>query len=278
MGGQTPHSIKKTVMNEWLEGVPRDTIASNNSIGGGTVSRIINEFKISNPDIDLLRAVAVKLKKENLDLFYFASSVRLKKILERLGLAEEKGESLIEHISTYCFKHGIEEKEFVYKIVEVCDMLDSLLCSLNDLPVYIVQKKMHLESLDKEISERQEKIRQTFDEYNISLIDLEEYRANRPLRESIKKFKQIVVDKENEISFLQKELRKCKLDLHLEKNSRSVVETEFDEVNKKLPTDHPLNMEELVTITDEIFYHPSRNAEIIKVMRRRRSKGSPCKY
>ena len=139
-------------------------------------------------------------------------------------------------------------------------MLDSLLFSLNDLPVYIVQKKMHLESLDKAISERQEKIRQTVDEYNISMIDLEEYRANRPLRESIKKFKQIVVDKENEISFLQKELREYKLDLHIEKNSRSVVETEFDEVNKKLSTDHPLNMEELVTITDEVFYHPSRNA------------------
>ena len=76
-------------MND-LKGVPRDTIASNNSIGGGTVSRIIHESKISNLDIDLLRAVAVKLKNENLDLFYFASSVRLKKILERLGLAEKK--------------------------------------------------------------------------------------------------------------------------------------------------------------------------------------------
>ena len=37
------------------------------------------------PDIDMLRGIAVKLKKENLDINHFASSVRLKKILDRLG-------------------------------------------------------------------------------------------------------------------------------------------------------------------------------------------------
>jgi hypothetical protein len=66
------------------------------------------------PDIDLLREVAVKLKKENLDINDFASSVRLKKILNRLGLTEEKLELLIEQVNTYCFKHEVDVKEFVY--------------------------------------------------------------------------------------------------------------------------------------------------------------------
>ena len=66
-------------------------------------------------------------------------------------------------------------------------MLDNVDFSLNDLPVYIVQKKIHLESLDKEISERQEQIRQIIDEYDITRNDLEEYRRNRPLRDSVKK-------------------------------------------------------------------------------------------
>ena len=173
------------MIKAWLQGIPRDTIASNNGIGGGTVSRIVQESRINTPDIDVLRAVAVKLNKENLDVDHFASSVRLKKILDRLGLAEEKVELLIEQVNTYCFKHGMAEKEFVSKIDEICNMLDSLDFSLDDLPVYIVQKKTHLESLDKEASERQEKIRQIIDDYNTTKNDLEEYRRNRPLRESL---------------------------------------------------------------------------------------------
>jgi hypothetical protein len=82
MGKGIPHSLKKTVIKEWLQGIPRDTIASNTGIGGGTVSRIIQESRTNTPDIDMLRGVAVKLNKENLDTNHFAPSVRLKKILD----------------------------------------------------------------------------------------------------------------------------------------------------------------------------------------------------
>jgi hypothetical protein len=269
MGGRIPHSLKKTVIKEWLQGLSRDTISSNNAIGGGTVSRIIQEAKVNMPDIVLLREVAVKLKKENLDLNHFASSVRLKKILDSLGLMEEKVELLIEQVNTYCFKHGITGKEFVSKVDEICSMLDSVDFSLNDLPVYIVEKKIHLESLDKEISERQEQIRQLIDEYNITRNDLEEYRRNRPLRESVNRLSNTLVDKENEIFLLEKELNWCRAEQFLKKNSRAVLETELDEANKKLPIDRPLEMEELVKITDEIFYYPSRNVDIIRLMRKR---------
>jgi chromosome segregation ATPase len=148
-------------------------------------------------------------------------------------------------------------------------MLDRLDFSLDDLPVYIVQKKTHLESLDKEISETQEKIRQIIDEYNTTKNDLEEYRRNRPLRESVNRLTNTLIDKENEIFLLEKDLVSCKAELDLEKNSRLVRETEFDEANKKLPIGCPLEMEELVKITEEILYNPSRNVDIIKFMRKR---------
>ena len=68
---------------------------------------------------------------------------------------------------------------------------------------------------------------------------------------------------------LEKDLIRCKSELYLEKNSRAVLETELDEANKKLPIDRPLEMDELVEITDEIFYNPSRNVDVIKYMRKR---------
>jgi hypothetical protein len=98
---------------------------------------------------------------------------------------------------------------------------------------------------------------------------LEEFRRNRPLRESVNRLTNTLIDKENEISLLEKELDRCKAELDLEENSRLVSETEFDEANKKLPIDRPLEMEELVKITDEIFYNPSRNVDIIRLMRKR---------
>jgi hypothetical protein len=126
-----------------------------------------------------------------------------------------------------------------------------------------------LEALDEEISERQEQIRQIIGEYNTTKNDLEEFRRNRPLRESVNRLTNTLIDKENEISLLEKELDRCKAELDLEENSRFVSETEFDEANKKLPIDRPLEMEELVKITDEIFYNPSRNVDIIRLMRKR---------
>lgn len=220
------------------------------------------------PDIVMLREIGVKLKGENLDVNHFASSVRLKKILDRLGLTEENVELLIEQMNTHCFKRGMSEKEFVSKIDEICNMLDNVDFSLNDLPIYIVQKKIQLESLDKKILERQEQISQMIDEYGITKNDLEEYLRYRPLRESIEKLEHTIKDKAAAIAILKIELNRCEAKLYSEENSRAVSEIEFDKANKRLPIDRPLEMKELIKITDEIFYNPSRYVDLIKSMRK----------
>ena len=49
-----------------------------------------------------MRELAKKIKKENLDINYFASSVRLKKSLGVLKLSEEKIEIFLEDMNTHC--------------------------------------------------------------------------------------------------------------------------------------------------------------------------------
>ena len=66
------------VIKEWLLGLTRDKIAQNIGVSAGTVTSIIQNAKIITPDIDLPREIAVKIKKENMDLNNFASSIRLK--------------------------------------------------------------------------------------------------------------------------------------------------------------------------------------------------------
>ncbi len=98
MGPPAPYSIKVKVIKEWIQGLSRDKIAQNNGIGAGTVTSIIQQARNNMADIDLMRALALKIKKENREMNYFASTVRLKKVLERLELSEEKVEALIEEI------------------------------------------------------------------------------------------------------------------------------------------------------------------------------------
>ena len=73
MGARIPHLLKIKVLNHWLDGMSRDNIAINVKIASGSVSRITEEFKNTEiPDIDLLREVALRLKKQNFDLTQFA--------------------------------------------------------------------------------------------------------------------------------------------------------------------------------------------------------------
>jgi hypothetical protein len=68
MGQKIPFAIKEKVIDTWLEAKPRNVIADEVDISYGSVSNIIAQTKRDSiKDIDLLRAVAVLLKKNNFD-------------------------------------------------------------------------------------------------------------------------------------------------------------------------------------------------------------------
>jgi methionine synthase II (cobalamin-independent) len=141
MGPKTPPSIKTKVISEWLQGTSRNKIARDNGIGTGTVTYIHQQARNNDiPDIDLMRALALMLQKENLDINHFASSIRLKKVLDRIGIPEEKLESLLEEINIYSFQLGIDEKEFISKTDEILQMAYELNIPISDVLVKISQK------------------------------------------------------------------------------------------------------------------------------------------
>ncbi len=63
MGNRIPHHIKTKVLREWLQGISRDKIALDNNISEGSVTGIIQQAKINTPDMDLLREIALGIKK-----------------------------------------------------------------------------------------------------------------------------------------------------------------------------------------------------------------------
>ena len=146
---KVPDTIKTQVIKEWIQGISRDKIAQENNIGSGTVTGIIQQTKSDIPDIDLIRELSLKIKKENLDLNYFASSVRLKKILDRFELTEEKIEEFLEEMAIYCFKQQINQKEFILKIHKVSNLADNLEIPILDIPFWINQLTKQLDDIEE---------------------------------------------------------------------------------------------------------------------------------
>ena len=94
--------IKRRVIQQWLAGDSRPKIAIDNNIGEGTVSSIINYFKIGidKSDFDAARELALQAKKQGLNLSELASNCRLHNFIKTSGNNEDQIESFITNISS----------------------------------------------------------------------------------------------------------------------------------------------------------------------------------
>jgi hypothetical protein len=89
--------VKRRVIQQWLSGEARDKIAIDNNIGSGTVSSIVNNFKIGLDNLDFasFRELMLEAKREGLTPSDLASHVRVNNYLVKSGAAEDKIESFI---------------------------------------------------------------------------------------------------------------------------------------------------------------------------------------
>ncbi len=152
MGQKIPKLIK--ILREWLRGVSRDAIAINNQIGYGSVSKIIKAIKDKEiPDIDLLREIALTLKRQNLDVVDFASSMRLRNILNSLDLSEERVERFLEHLSIFFYKSDDRNVEkFLIQLELVHKIAINLDVSIFDMPEKIKKLEAEVTNLEHEKS------------------------------------------------------------------------------------------------------------------------------
>src|SRR5919198_3973050 len=94
--------IKRRVVQQWLSGEARDKIAADNNIGAGTVTSIVNYYKIGldNLDFGSFRELMVEAKKQGLTPSDLASHTRLYNYFRSSGASEEEIESFITRVST----------------------------------------------------------------------------------------------------------------------------------------------------------------------------------
>jgi hypothetical protein len=112
--------IKRRVVQLWLSGESRDKIAADNNIGAGTVSAIIDDFKLGLDNLDLgsFRELMLEAKKRSITPSDLTSHFRLFNYLVKSGAAEQEVESFVTNVNSGYIPLGkaIELINQIYKI------------------------------------------------------------------------------------------------------------------------------------------------------------------
>src|ERR687886_444399 len=143
--------IKRRVTQQWLSGEVRDKIAADNNIGAGTVSAIIDNYKIGldNLDLDLFRELMVEAKKRSITPSNLASHFRLFNYLVKSGAAEQEVESFVTNVNSGYIPLG-KAIELINQIYEISK---SQSVPPDQLPDYIEQKLVEKQRIDEAIKE-----------------------------------------------------------------------------------------------------------------------------
>jgi len=274
MGAKIPRSIKVEVIRKWLEGKSRDQIAKELQIGFGTVSGIIKESRDNDPEFELLRALAVKLRDQGYDVQSFAHAVRLREVLKQKGglldttkeegheeQVQEKIEALMMGLEVFCFKQDFSIMEFVNLVHDLSWTAEILGVPLDKLPSYVKLLEGAVHRLTREIEQK----KSVFQDYGATINSLEEFRRNRPLldkfqevTEELEKVKQQRDSCERERMWKQMESR----------HTWAIPEGELIEANKKLSSGgsyvvQALSPQELKRMVMDVYTYPSKYVEVI---------------
>ncbi len=94
MPAKLPDNIKSIVIQQWLQGNPRNDIASNNGLSSGAVTNIVNEWRrrLGFAAIDEFRELAVTMKKVGVSAAQCALGFRIATIIIKTGINEDSFE------------------------------------------------------------------------------------------------------------------------------------------------------------------------------------------
>jgi hypothetical protein len=276
MGGNIPFTIRRHVIKQWLNGDSRDQIAKDNDIGAGTVSAIIKQCKQKqrleqgysdgeDSQFELIRELAIMLKRKNLDVDSFASSVRLHKKLEDRDLNEEQVESLIEDMDVHCFKRGMNAEEFINTIHNVSGLSRNLEIPVEKLVDHLRQQEKKVDELREEIENLE--MTEVEASWKHAMEKLGKYVIDRPVQEKLEATEKELAKARSEIDYMEELLFASKREIHRLNYERAIPIDQLL-VNKRL--DKTLERQEFSDMSKGLHHHLAKYPEVIAMIRERR--------
>jgi hypothetical protein len=275
MGGRIPEQIKREVIRKWLLGEKRDEIATDLEIGKGTVSEIMKIYSQKDSEVDLIRQVALAIKALQTDVVTFSQALRLKNILNELGLKEEKIESLINVVEVHCFKRNLKLEEFFEIVEEVASYSNKVGVPLEDLPDRLSEQKRTLEELCLEIEDAQNNLSVVLRDNDVTLRDLGNYKKDKPIIDRLKETQFELEKVTKERDGLREQIIKERSEKITLKHEWMVPEHELEEANNQLINDRgstPIRYNELYNLANSFFRQPRKYVDVIETLRERNLK------
>ena len=154
MTQKLPNYIERNVIEGWLRGKSRDEIAIENGISTGAVSNMMKKFiaSLGQYDTEIIRELAIQIKKANLNPKECAIGFRVNKILENIGIAneeEKKIEEFLKEIDTFATKMKVNPgliRECLYEIIKISKEIPSY-----QMTNYIQNKRQEKEQLEIQV-------------------------------------------------------------------------------------------------------------------------------
>lgn len=286
MGRKIPRPIRLQVIRAWLDGKSRDKIAQELGISTGAVSGIIEDLRKDDPQFDLLREVAVKLKKQNLDIQSFAPLVRLYEVLKEKGLLTDEQESLdmvqnrmealIVALEVFCFKERLSVEDFVSRVTNMYNTADNLGIPIQRFPSYVTELKDRIDTLTQEINRIEANTQAALRDYGVTLELVREYDANKPLLLQIQEYKRQLANANEEKRECQQELKREKTwNKFEEEYTWSISAYELNKARLGLGLSSIDNFDRRQSLSGgdlkkwvmDVFYHPSKYVKVIREIR-----------
>jgi hypothetical protein len=287
LGGKIPRPIVLQVIRKWLAGISRDKIAQELQISTGAVSGIIKDLGKDDPEFDLLREVALKVKNQNLDIGTFAPLVRLTEVLREKGLLtgitgqgtlelmQNRLEAIVVDLEVFFFREHLSLEDFVSLVTRLYNTADKLGIPLDKFPAYITELEARIDALTDEMNRLETRKKDALEDYGLTLELLQEYSAHKPFVIQMQGLKKQIPNAEAKLGKSEQELENERFWNKLEeKYTWSISEDELNKANMEVGFGLFKNTGDMVRFARDLkeivmdaFYHPSRYAKAIIQMR-----------
>ena len=264
MGSKIPKHVEIEVIRRWLQGKSRDRIAKELQVSTGAVSGIVKQYRLHDPQFDLLREVTVELKNRNLEVQSFTSLIRLAGILKEKdwlsGSGQEdnatrydKIESLVVALEVFCFRQNRSIEEFMDHSCSMYNTAEAIGVPLSRLHDFIKDSKSEIDQIKMA---KQNALR----DYKMTTNLLEEDKRNRPLIEQVRIL-------QRKLEGVIRERDKYKIELENEKLLNSVGEDlQWSVSGEELDAANGLgvSLSDLREIVTDLFHHPGKYVEVTR--------------
>ena len=155
MPAPIPETTKSKVIEMWLLGHSRDSIAATNHISTGTVSNIVKEWedRIGKDVMRGLREVGVLLRKEGLSVAQCAIGFRIMNMFADQGVDGEAAEQFVSTLYKECNRLGITPRNVVTHIYDLVKFSKEENVRLPEIKSYIDNKVVQKEELDDQVKQ-----------------------------------------------------------------------------------------------------------------------------